>query len=149
MLLIGTKNIGTQTVLADGLVNIGSTYRKFCKRNRCGVPAFAVTANGVTLNTEGIYHITAVFVGSGSAAGALSVQLALNGVLVDGAVSTQTITTADTEIRTWIIDYYAKVDTDCVLGVTSTDAQTVSFVNTSEAIDATFTSVVVNITKEV
>ena len=93
MLLIGTKNIGTQTVLADGLVNIGSTYRKFCKRNRCGVPAFAVTANGVTLNTEGIYHITAVFVGSGSAAGALSVQLALNGVLVDGAISTQTITT--------------------------------------------------------
>lgn len=149
MLLIGTKNIGTQTVLADGVVNIGSTYRKFCKRNRCGVPAFSVTANGVTLNTEGIYHITATFVGSGSAAGALSVQLALNGVLIDGAVSTQAITTADTEIRTWVIDYYAKVDTDCVLGVTSTDAQTVSFVNTSEAIDATFTSVVVNITKEV
>lgn len=149
MLLIGTKNIGTQTVLADGLVNIGSTYRKFCKRNRCGVPAFSVTANSVTLNTEGIYHITAVFVGSGSAAGDLTVALALNGVLVDGAVSTQTITTADTEIRTWVIDYYAKVDTDCVLGVTSTDAQTVSFVNTSEAIDATFTSVVVNIDKVV
>ena len=149
MLLIGTKNIGTQTVLADGVVNIGSTYRKFCKRNRCGSPTFAVTANGITLNTEGIYHITATFVGSGSAAGAVTVALALNGVLVDGAVSTQTITTADTEIRTFVIDYYAKVDTDCVLGVTSTDAQTVSFVNTSDAIDATFTSVVVNITKEV
>lgn len=149
MLLIGTKNIGTQTVLADGVINVGSTYRKFCKRNRCGVPAFSVTGNGITLNTEGIYHITAVFVGSGSAAGDLTVQLALNGVLVDGAVSTQTITTADTEIRTWVIDYYAKVDTDCILGVTSTDAQTVSFVNTSDTIDATFTSVVVNITKEV
>ena len=149
MLLIGTRNIGTQTVLADGVVNIGATYRRFCKRNRCGSPTFAVTANGVTLNTEGIYHITATFVGSGSAAGDLTLALALNGVLVDGAVSTQTITTADTEIRTWIIDYYAKVDTDCVLGITSTDAQTVSFVNTSEAIDATFTSVVVNITKEV
>ena len=149
MLLIGTKNIGTQTVLADGVVNIGSTYRKFCKRNRCGSPTFAVTANGITLNTEGIYHITATFVGSGSAAGDVTVALALNGVLVDGAVSTQTITTADTEIRTFVIDYYAKVDTDCVLGVTSTDAQTVYFVNTSDAIDATFTSVVVNITKEV
>ena len=149
MLLIGTKNIGTQTVLADGVVNLGFTYRKFCKRNRYGTPTFGVTANGVTLNTEGIYHITAVFVGSGSAAGDLTVALALNGVLVDGAVSTQTITTADTEIRTWVIDYYAKVDTDCVLGVTSTDAQTVSFVNTSDAIDATFTSVVVNIDKVV
>ena len=105
MLLIGTKIFGTQTVLADGLVNIGSTYRKFCKRNRCGVPAFSVTSNGITLNTEGIYHITATFVGSGSAAGDLTVQLALNGVLIDGAVSTQTITTADTEIRTWVIDY--------------------------------------------
>ena len=149
MLLIGTKNIGTQTVLADGVVNIGSTYRKYCKRNRCGNPAFAVTSNGITLNTEGIYHITAVLVGSGSVAGALTIQLALNGVLVDGALSTQTITTADTEIRTWVIDYYAKVDTDCVLGVTSTDAQTVSFVNTSDTIDATFTSVVVNIDKVV
>lgn len=149
MLLIGTRNFGTQTVLADGLVNVGSTYRRFCERNRCGVPAFTATSNGITLNTRGIYHITATFVGSGSAAGALTIALALNGVLVDGAVSTQTITTADTEIRTWVIDYYVKVDTDCVLGVTSTDAQTVSFVNTSEAIDATLTSVVVNITKEV
>ena len=149
MLLIGIKNIGTQTVLSDGIVNIGSTYRRFCKRNHCGFPAFAVTTNGATLNTEGIYHITATFVGSGSAAGDVSIQLALNGTLVDGAISTQTITTADTEIRTWVIDYYAKVDTDCVLGVTSTDAQTVSFVNTSDTIDATFTSVVVNITKEV
>ena len=32
MLLIGTKNIGTQTVLPDGVVNIGSVYRKFCKK---------------------------------------------------------------------------------------------------------------------
>lgn len=149
MLLIGTRNFGTQTVLADGLVNIGSVYRKFCKRNRCGVSTFSATANGVTLNSEGIYHITATFVGSGSVAGDLTIQLFLDGIAVDGAVSTQTITTADTEIRTWVIDYYAKVDTDCVLGVTSTDAQTVSFVNTSEALDATFTSVVVNIDKVV
>ena len=33
MLLIGTKNIGTQTVLADGIINIGSVYRKYCKKN--------------------------------------------------------------------------------------------------------------------
>ena len=33
MLLLGTKNIGTQTVLPDGVVNIGSVYRKFCKKN--------------------------------------------------------------------------------------------------------------------
>lgn len=149
MLLIGTRNFGTQTVLADGIVNLGTTYRKFCKRNRCGVPAFAVTSNGIALQHEGIYHITATFVGSGSAAGALTVQLFLNGVAVDGALSTQTITTADTEVRTFVIDYYVKVDRDCILGVDSTVAESVSFVNTSDTIDATFTSVIVNIDKVV
>lgn len=149
MLLIGTKNFGTQTVLADGIVNLGSTYRKFCKRNRCGVPAFAVTSNGITLQHEGIYHITATFVGSGSVAGDVTVQLFVNGVAVDGALSTQTVTTADTEIRTFVIDYYVKVDRDCILGVDSTVAQTVSFVNTSDAIDTTLTSVIVNVDKVV
>ena len=31
MLLIGLKNVGEQTVLASGLVNVGNVYRKFCK----------------------------------------------------------------------------------------------------------------------
>ena len=149
MLLIGTKNFGTQTVLADGLVNIGSTYRKFCKPNKCRVPAFGVTANGISLNHEGIYHLTATLVGTGATAGDVSVQLALNGELVTGAISTETITTATTEFRTFVIDYFIKVDTDCVLGYESTTAQNISLVNVSEDIDATFTSVVVNVTKEV
>lgn len=149
MLLIGTKNFATQTVLEGGVVGLGSVYRRYCKKNRCGIPAFSVTSNGISLQHEGIYHLTATFVGSGSAAGDLIIQLALNGVLVDGAVSTQTITTADTEIRTWVIDYYVKVDSGCVLGVESTDVQSVSFVNVSDAVDATFTSVIVNVEKVV
>jgi hypothetical protein len=149
MLLIGLKNIGEQTVLASGLVNIGNVYRKYCKANRCGVPAFSVTSNGVTLNHEGIYHITATLVGTGETAGVVSVQLAENGELLTGAISTETITTATTEFRTFVLDYYIKVDKDCVLGVTSTDAKTISLVNVSEDIDATFTSVVLNVTKEV
>ena len=149
MLVIGTKNFGTQTVLADGLVNLGTTYRKFCKRNRCGVPAFAVTSNGISLQHEGFYHITATFVGSGSVAEALTIQLFVNGVAIDGALSTQTITTADTEIRTFVIDYYVKVDRDCILGVDSTVAETISFVNTSETADLTLTSAIVNVDKVV
>lgn len=149
MLLIGLKNFGTQTVLADGIVNVGSTYRKFCKKNRCGMPAFATTSNGVTLNHEGIYHITATFVGTASAAGDVTIQLALNGIPVDGALTTQTVTTADTEVRTFVIDYYVKVDSNCVLGVTSVDTQTVTFVNVSDAIDVTLTDVVINVDKVV
>lgn len=149
MLLIGAKNVGEQTVLATGQVNIGNVYRRFCKANRCGVPAFSATANGITLNHEGLYHITATLVGTGETAGLVSVQLAENGELVTGAISSETITTATTEFRTFVIDYYIKVDKDCVLGFNTTDAKTISLVNVSDAIDATFTSVILNITKEV
>ena len=147
MLLLGVKNIGTQTVLADGIVNIGSVYRKYCKKNSCGFTTFNATSNGIALQHEGIYHITATLVGSGDVAGDITVQLAQNGVLVDGAFSTQTITTPDTELRTLVIDYYVLVDKDCILGRESTIAQNISLVNTG--VDATFTSVVVNVDKVV
>ena len=147
MLLLGTKNFGTQTVLADGIVNIGSVYRKYCKKNACGVTAFSATANGVGLQHEGIYHITATFVASAGTAGLVSLQLAINGELVDGAISSETITTPDTEFRTFVIDYYVLVDKDCILGRESTIAKNISFVNTSDDIAVTFTSVIVNVDK--
>lgn len=149
MLLLGTKNVGTQTVLADGTINLGSVYRKYCKKNACGVTTFSRTANDITLQQSGIYHITAVLVGTGETAGDVTVQLLENGEVVDGAVSTQTITTATTEFRTFVIDYYILVDCDNILGRNSTVAKTISLTNASDAIDATFTSVVVNVTKEV
>lgn len=147
MLLIGVKNTGTQTVLADGVVNIGSVYRRYCKKNTCGVPAFSRTANDISLQHSGIYHLTATFVASAPAAGDVTVQLLLNGEVVDGALATETITTATTEFRTMVIDYYVLVDKDCILNTESTVAQTISFQNTG--VDATFTSVVVNVDKVV
>lgn len=147
MLLLGVKNIGTQTVLTDGIVNIGSAYRRYCKKNACGISTFNATANGIALQQEGVYHITATLVGSGDVAGVVTIQLALNGELVEGAFSSQTITTVDTELRTFVIDYYVLVDKDCILGRESTIAQNISFVNTG--VDATFTSVVINVDKVV
>ena len=149
MLLIGTKNIGTQTVLPDGIINIGSVYRKYCKKNSCGVPAFSRTANDISLQHSGIYHITATLVGSGDVAGVITVQLAVNGELVDGAISSETITTPVTELRTFVLDYYVLVDKDCILNTESTIAQTISLVNTSDTVTATFTSVIVNVDKVV
>ena len=149
MLLIGLKNFAEQTVLPNGIINLGSVYRKYCRKNRCGVAAFGRTANDISLQHSGIYHITATLVGSGDAAGDITVQLYVNGVAIDGAFSTQTITTADTELRTFVLDYYVLVDQDCVLGNESTLAQTISIVNTSETVTATFTSVVVNAEKVV
>ena len=152
MLLLGTKNIGTQTVLPDGVVNIGSVYRKYCKKDSCGVTAFSRTANDITLQHEGIYHLTATLVGSGDVAGVITLQLYANGQAVDGAISSQTITTADTELRTFVLDYYFLVDKDCILGRESTIGQTISIVNVAEEttpVTATFTSVVVNVEKVV
>lgn len=147
--LLGVQNIGTQTVLADGVINIGSVYRKYCKKNNCGVPTFSRTANDISLQQSGIYHVTATFVGTAETAGDVTIQMFINGVPVAGAISTETITTATTEFRTFVIDYYVLVDSDCILGRNSTIASTISFVNVSEDIDATFTNVVVNVTKEV
>lgn len=147
--LLGVQNIGTQTVLADGVINIGSVYRKYCKKNNCGVPTFSRTSNDISLQQSGIYHITATFVGTAETAGDVTIQMFINGVPVAGAITTETITTATTEFRTFVIDYYVLVDDDCILGRNSTVANTISFVNVSEDIDATFTNVVVNVTKEV
>lgn len=147
MLLLGVKNTGTQTVLTDGLINLGAVYRRFCKKNNCGVTTFSTTANSISLQQQGIYHITATFVGSGTAAGDVTVQLNENGVPVTGAFSTQTITTATTELRTFVIDYYVLVDGSDILGLNSTVAKTITFENTG--VGATFTSAIVNVTKEV
>lgn len=147
MLLIGVKNTATQAVLTDGIINIGSVYRRYCKKSACGVPAFSRTANDISLQHSGIYHLTATFVASAPTAGVVTVQLNLNGEPVDGAFASETITTPTTELRTLVIDYYVLVDKDCILNTEATVAQTISFENTGD--DATFTSVVVNVDKVV
>ena len=147
MLLLGVKNTATQAVLSDGIINIGSVYRRYCKKSACGVPAFSRTANDISLQHSGIYHLTATFVASAPTAGVVTVQLNLNGEPVDGAFASETITTPTTELRTLVIDYYVLVDKDCILNTEATVAQTISFENTGD--DATFTSVVVNVDKVV
>lgn len=147
MLLIGTKNVSSQEVLADGTVNIGSTYRKYCKKCQNGLPTFAANGDGITLNNQGIYHLTATFVGSGLEAGDVTIQLLINGEVVPGALATETITTPETEFRTFVIDYYILVDTACLLGRQSTVTKSISFQN--NGVGATLTSVVVNVSKEV
>lgn len=149
MLLIGIKNTGTQTVLADGIINIGSVYRKYCKKNNCGVTTFSRTVNDVTLQQSGIYNVSATFTFTAETAGDVIIQLLENGDAVEGATLTETITTPTTEIRTATIDYKILVDNDCVLGRNSTLAKTISFINASDAVDITVSNVVVNVTKEV
>ena len=145
MLLLGLKNIGTQSIATDGLVNLGSVYRKYCKKCS-GITTFAMqSGDSVILQQQGMYHLTFTAVGTGDVAGDVSLQLLENGTAIDGAVSTHTITTPTTELRTFVIDYYILVNANCVLGNYSTLAKSISIQSTG--VDATLTNVVLNIEK--
>lgn len=146
-LILGLKNTTSQTVLANGLINLGSSYRRYCRRTTNGLPTFASNGTSVTLNGTGIYHITTTLVGAGTAAGVLTAQLYENGVAIPGAISSSTITTANTELRTLVIDYYIKVDSECVLGNWTVAPKTLTLVNTD--VGATYTNVLFNVDKVV
>ena len=144
--LIGLQNSGSQTVLTGGTINAGATYRQYSKKS-CGVRTFLPANGGVTIQQEGIYHVTATMVGAGTAAGDVTVQLFQNGVAIPAAFSTQTITTPTTELRTFVIDYYVLVNSTDILNCETTAASSITLQNTG--VGATFTSVVLNVTKEV
>lgn len=146
-LLLGMRNPTSQSVLSLETIGLGSVYRRYCKKNNCGVKTFDNTSTTITLQHQGIYHITATLVGTGATAGVVTVQLLENGVAVPGAFSSETITTPTTELRTFVIDTYILVDDACLLGTNSTLAKTISLQNTD--VDSTFTSVVVNVEKVV
>lgn len=146
MFILGTRNITTQDVVTNGNVQLGSVYRKYCKRIN-GTRTFDFIGEDVILQQNGIYHITITAVVSGSEAGNVTLALYENGLSAPSAFATETITTPDTELRTLTIDYYTLVDTTTVLGCTSTVAKEISLVNTG--IEATYTNVVMNIDKVV
>ena len=146
MLLLGTRNIATQEVATDGVVSLGQVYRRYC-RKCSGVKTFDFNGTSIALQQQGVYHITATITFSAPVAGIVTFQLTDNGVAIPGALATETITTATTEIRTTTLDYYVLVDSDCVLGQSATEVESVSIVNTG--VDATITNVVVNVDKVV
>lgn len=146
MLLIGTKNFASQEVLENGLIQLGTVYRRYCRRIN-GTRTFEFDNTDIVLQQNGIYHVTVTAVGSGAVAGDLSIGLYENGIAIPGATSSETITTADTELRTLTIDYYILVDTTCVLGCPSTVQKAISVVNTG--VEATYSSIVVNVEKVV
>lgn len=142
MLLLGLKNISSQAVATDGFVNFGNVYRKYCKKCN-GVSTFATNGESVSLNQTGIYHLTITAVGTGDVAGDVTLQLLIDGEEISGAFSSQTITTPTTELRTFVIDYYVLVNSSCVLNQPSVLSKTISVQNIG--VDATFTSVVLNV----
>lgn len=146
MLLLGLKNISTQAVATDGFVNLGNVYRKYCKKCN-GVTTFATNGESVSLQQSGIYHLTLTIVATGDVAGDVTFQLLEDGEVVTGVFTTQTITTATTELRTFVLDYFILANQTCVLGKSTTTSKTISIQNIG--VDTTIESVVFNIEKVV
>lgn len=146
--LIGIKNTSAQALALNSLVNLGVPYRRFTTRGVCGLTTtFTNSGTSVSLNRKGIYHVTATAVVSAPAAGVVTLTLEENGVAIPGAFASETITTATTELRTMVIDYYILVDNDIILNQPTTTSKTISLRNTGVA--STVNSVTINITKEV
>lgn len=147
MLLLGTRNGGSQDLAVGETLNLGQVYRKYCKKNVCGIRTFDFTANAISLQQSGIYHITAIITFTAPVAGVVTFQLAENGDPIVGATSSETITTATTEVRTTTIDYYVLVDGTTVLNQPTVITENISILNTGVA--STVTNVVVNVDKVV
>ena len=147
MLLLGTRNAATQDLVVGGVLNLGEVYRKYCKKNSCGTKAFEFNGTSISLQHSGIYHITATITFTAPAAGDVVFQLTENGTIVPSAVATETITTATTEIKTTVIDFFVLVDSGCVLGRPTTLIKNLSILNTGVA--STVSNIVLNVEKVV
>lgn len=147
MYLLGTRNSTTQALTTGASVNLGEVYRKFCRKNSCGVKTFDFNGTSVALQQNGMYHITAMITFTAPVAGNVIFQLTENGVTIPSALATETITTATTEVKTTVIDFYVLVDSTCVLGNPSTLIKNIAIRNTGVA--STISNVVFNVEKVV
>lgn len=145
--LIGIKNTAPQTIVTDGLVTLGSVYRKFITKGSCGLHTFTALSDSITLNRRGIYHVTVTAVVSAPAAGIVTLALEENGEEITGAFASETITTATTELRTLVIDYFVLVDSDIILNCPTTTAKSITIRNIGD--EATIENIVINVEKEV
>ena len=139
MLLIGYKNTVEQSVPALGLIDFGDIYHTYGLTTRFGSAVFTSTGTIQTLSCKGFYHITATVTYTAPAAGDVTLQLIEDNTPVDGILVTQTVTTADTETNTAVLDFYVLVR--------GTYPKNIAIRNTGVAID--ITNAILNITKEV
>lgn len=145
MRIIGTLNTTSQALLTGELLNLGNVYRRYDSKGSCGLRAYEFNSNGVVLQHSGIYKVTANITFTAPVAGDVIFQLTKNGTPITGATSTETVTTATTEVNTTTIDFFVLVDKDLILNTITTIAESIGVVNAGVA--STVTNLVVNFVK--
>lgn len=143
MLFLGTKNTNSQTLLVGDFIDLGNVYRRYIKSFN-GIKTFNVDDTTISIQQEGVYHLTAIITFVGTETGDASFQLFENGVAIDGAVATESVATATTEFNNVVLDYYILVDKTCILGSPSINS---NIQIQLDGIGATISNVVVNIDK--
>lgn len=101
LLNLELTNTLSQNVIVDGLANLGNITRKYCCTSSNGVSTFTF-ANGsssVSINQCGYYQVKVNATFTSGSTGTATIQLKSNGVSIPQAQASETITTADTEIR--------------------------------------------------
>ena len=137
-ILLVRENLTTQAVLADELINQGSTYRRFFSGCTCTRPVVN-EGDATTIYATGMYKISVEATFTAPVAGDVTLTLFENGTAVSGAFATETITTATTETRSVSFSTYVVVDQTKVLGINAITPKSYTLVNTGVA--ATFTRV--------
>lgn len=145
MLLIGLKNVTTQTLDALETFNLGTVYRKYIKKDGCGTATFTNISDAVSLNSKGIYHVTVTVTFDATDAGVATIQLIEDSIAIPGASAELTVVAGSTYSAT--IDYYVIVSCASALNGIGTASKTISVQNTGVAIEVS--NIVTNITKEV
>ena len=145
-ILLVRRNLTTQAVLADEIINQGTTYRRFFNGCICNRPVVA-EGDATTIYATGMYKIVVEATFTAPVAGDVTLQLFENGVAIDGAFATETITTATTETRSISFSTYVVVDQTKVLGINAITPKSYTLVNTG--VDATFTRVQVAVENKI
>lgn len=85
--LIQVANQSTQSVAADSIISLGSTQRRYGCNLR-------LSGNGIEVNGEGYYTVTANVSVAPTATGPVTVALYNNGIQVPGAIAYGSVSTA-------------------------------------------------------
>ena len=138
LLNLQVSNISSQEIASGSLVNLGSVVRKYCKPTPCCVPTFSYTnnSNSITLNASGYYKIDFNATFTGQAVGVGTISMYVNGLPLPQATASQSIATANTEVR--------NISFSTIVRVLPNAPLTISFVNTSTiALDLQLSNVVI------
>ena len=100
--LIYMTNTSNASVLADGIIPLSTIQRKY----GC---AIVEGTNSIILRVPGYYKVNATITLTAPAAGDAAIKLQKNNADVPGMESTETITTATTEVRSLTITGIVRV----------------------------------------